>query len=387
MASMLPFTRASAQLHKDLPKVLTSNAVVGERERPRSQWQGSGDSWSRAARNNILLYENDIGSSDRSYTNGISYQTERLYVPRWLEHRLHQKAISTCGLLSMQPCAFTSLGLSQTMFTPESLSVVVLQPRSRPYAGLLLATAGLRIMWPSSLISFNLDGGVGGPPALARETQSLAHWAWSTGAVRPRGWDNQLRFTPHLQTNTQLTHTLLSSHDWSAADGGRAPSFSTDLRVSGEASMGTINGRASLGGAVRVGYRMPAWGGSMRIMPTGRGATRSATVRAIRSFFEELNRDAWIFAFGSATGRAIGWNHTLEGVPLIDGGPKGWREQGSIRIERGVTELSYGVSAGTNTFGLAFQRIVRSKEFDTGAEHRFINLGVYLFGTQVARGR
>lgn len=112
------------------------------------------------------------------------------------------------------------------------------QPDDRPYAGWLSGSfgwstlqsptaRGLSNWWSSTQSSTELIVGVTGPPSYAQNTQSLAHWAWSSGSGQPQNWDNQLGTMLHVNLNNHYAaRPQLKGFEWCLGSGG-APDRST----------------------------------------------------------------------------------------------------------------------------------------------------------------
>lgn len=336
--------------------------------------------WESAARTTAFAVENDAGDSDKSYTNGIRLSTERLHRPQWgLLGRLFAglEPCSAFDEFGNAGCVTTSFSIMQTMFTPRDIETRAAQPEDRPFAGLLAVGASMTRYRDFDSHRISVDMGVGGHLSLARETQSLAHWAWTTSAVRPQGWQHQLNPMLHVQVSSHRAFRWVPPAEHRV--------WSGDLSARTELTGGTVLGRGSLGGVARFGRNLPAWGGLDRIpisqpRSLGGGALggRGASLRA-RTVAAWSRTTAYVF--GSLDGRVVGWNTTLTGVPLIDSdqaktySPSSW-----------IAEPAFGGSVGGPWGGVTFQRVFRSREFSTDDEwHRFWNLSVHLSRRQISR--
>lgn len=366
--------------------------------------RATAQTWSSAARSVSLTEENDaFRTSDSAYTQGLRLLTTRGWFPNKvaMPRRYAASAQFLAGAAWMSPlalfpghragfgdrtgngytgcrgfddfdCSTTFLGVSQTQFTPADLGADTLIPRDRPYAGLLAITAGHTVLRARASFRAQLDAGVSGPPSLSRETQTLAHWTWSPGAERPRGWQHQLRASPHLQATTLYALTTLTTCD----DGDwHCDGWALDHGVRSETSIGTVMGRASSGTIVRFGRNMPRLEGSDRIAVT---AAKSLTGVPPRF---------WFALYGTADARAVGWNTLIQGTPWRDGGVDGWRTRGDVSIRHGLTEWSAGGAAGGRWGGASFQWVSRSSEYRPfGGRHDYASLTILLLRPQIASG-
>jgi len=168
--------------------------------------------------------ENDTPTSDRAYTNGVRLQMHEVPL-------LHRAAgivgVDLVGCLEgtlpretrAVTCLRSSVSLHQTMYTPVAQYDDTVQLRDRPFAGILFAGARWEVLhrrfrteeddttrWYHGEAAFSLEGqaGVLGPSAQARETQRMAHWAVTTSAARPNGWDFQTANRPYLQVVSEV---------------------------------------------------------------------------------------------------------------------------------------------------------------------------------------
>ena len=358
----------------------------------------SAQTWRSAARAVSLTEENDaFRDSDSSYTQGLRIMTTRGWYPNPLSQRrlfaISSSLLSASAWLSPLSflatersafrnvrngclgfndfrCATTFVGVVQTQYTPNDLGADSRNVNNRPYAGLLSVSIGHTLLIPRDAFRTQLDLGVSGRPALSRETQSLAHWTWSPGAERPRGWHHQLRTSPHFQLTTLFSRALLST-----CGGGVyfCDGWALDQSVRTETSLGTVMGRLSQGAVVRVGKNMPRLEGSDRIaVSSGQSAAGSG-------------RRYWFLLFGTADVRGVGWNTLIEGTPWRDNGRDGWRSAQQVAARDGLTEWSLGGAAGGRWGGASFQWVNRSSEYRPfGGRHDYASLTVFLLRSQRA---
>ncbi|HYD53413.1 MAG TPA: lipid A-modifier LpxR family protein, partial [Gemmatimonadaceae bacterium] len=298
-------------------------------------------------------------------------------------------------------CLLLDLGIGQTMYTPDSLTDPHLEPRDRPYAGFLFASVGAtsldapRMRDPESRfvmtqLSNMVIVGVTGPLAQARETQSLAHWTWSSGAVRPLGWHNQLRNAPQAALVTEL-HARPAGWELCNIRNGQGKRIGCgsiderrqfDVTPRAEAVIGTYLRRASLGTVVRAGSRFPDVVSLSRI-PTTRIFGRAREEG--RSVWKRIVPEPyWWYGFAALDGRYVQHNSFIEGG-YRDGGTDGWRSRRLIDARRTLAEGAVGVSVGNSSMTLTVQHIHRTPEYDVRdaprakGMHRYVTLNLAMF--------
>lgn len=292
------------------------------------------------------------------------------------------------GARASRPCGFVSFGLGQTMYTPSTLLDTLPRPDERPYAGMLFATVGFNTTGRRVHYSTELLLGVIGPAAGAEATQSLAHWTWSPGSVKPRGWRNQLRNS--LQVGVINTYALRPpSRLWGLpfpgeycrhdCDGDYGEGRIFDLTLNGELALATHMRRASAGVTARLGYGFPDVLNARRI-PT----TRPGIARAVEGLGDVVTRyQAWFYVFVAQDGRHVWHNALLEGTSADDG-PNQWRTISRIAPRTNVGETSWGWSVGFSSLTVTYQNVLRTTEYDAdGGRHRFGSVSIAL--TTLAR--
>jgi hypothetical protein len=184
-----------------------------------------------------------------------------------------------------------ALEISQSLFTPRDTQINPPNPNDRPYAGILIATAGLvqDTAFTRDLVSVSL--GDVGPGALGREVQNGFHSI--IGDTPNRGWDHQLNDQPAFQLLGQRTWRLSL-----IAAGG----IETDVLPSATVSVGDIRDYVQGGGVLRFGQGLTSDFGTPRIEPGLNGSDAYTNTRPI----------AW-YGFAGVNGQAVGYDVTLDG--------------------------------------------------------------------------
>ena len=311
-----------------------------------------------------VLSEND-GSflkpnelEDRHYTNGaaldFAHKSDTL-----------QGWVDALGL----PNSGTAAGIfvAHEIYTPEDLSRENPDPDDRPYAGYLYggvyaqreADGG----YVDHLDHLQLNLGVVGPSSLAEEVQDYIHENFS--GDDPMGWDAQLG--DELAVNlvyrrvarwslTRQTSRYDSAHR--VGDDGRLTAFDQqaepvegfdlELLPYGELRLGTTHRDATVGGLLRVGWKLPDDFGPAQVRDPG-------------SFTGAGPQRGWsAYAFAGAAARYVEWNTFLQGnyerdpSPAVQPVPFIGIFRGGVAVaytgNRFAAELSYAQSYRTREF-------------------------------------
>jgi lipid A 3-O-deacylase len=356
---------------------LISADADAQGSRGRSHWYKRPHSWT-------LYEENDaFATSDSTYTQGLRLNWNyAVWKPRWnrkfsvaslsfLVPPLSRKnrEIDECvplGERVERPCGSIIFGLGQTMYTPSDLTTPVLQTDQRPYAGYLWVSYGMAVNYPLGVISSQLQLGITGPPSLAQDAQSLAHWTWAHDSPQPQGWGNQIKTMPQVALVNQYSGRWpFMEYCRSGCNGAYTEHRIVDFTPRAQLDLGFPMTRASTGGMVRLGYGFPDILNADRIAVSA----PPASARAIDEFINNLA--PWIMAFASADGRAVAWNQLLSGT-FADRGPNGWHTIKQIDTNHLVWETSYGVGVGSTYATIIYQRVSRGAEYHpNGGTHHY----------------
>jgi hypothetical protein len=100
--------------------------------------------------------------------------------------------------------------LMQLMVTPTDITQAQYQPNDYNYAGALIVMRSFYSFNPQKKFSFQTEwvGGIRGPAAFARQTQTALHKA--IDYQKPMGWGNQLNTKPLLNINFTAEKNLLA---------------------------------------------------------------------------------------------------------------------------------------------------------------------------------
>ena len=297
-------------------------------------------------------YENDlVFNSDSEYTSGIK-----------LENIYSIKNISSSWLkipfyYDEKNYHFTSLGISQQIFTPKDTTSKNVVVNDRPYAGWLYLDFGLHESTEDELYSFSLQFGVVGPGSLAEQSQKEIH------RIRhlyiPQGWDNQLK--------NELGINLIAQHKWLLKT-DTIYGIDSNFIPFAEASLGNVKTYARVGMLMRFGINPGSDFGSSSI-DVG-GANGIPTVPG--SLFTD-GKD-WSFSINLAlAGTAVAHDIFLDGNTF--------KSSHSVEKEPFVGYAAYGFSARYKRIAMEYILTDTTKEFKLQAEnHKYGSILIsYIF--------
>lgn len=306
----------------------------------------------------ITFYtENDkyLAGTDRNYTNGfkLSFLTTDLQslTADPVPHVLQRLARSLGALVPPGRDYKLGLALGQNIYTPTDTDTPAYQPRDRPYAAWLYASAAFQIYraprafasgWRAvgRLDTVDVTIGMVGPGALGRQAQNNFHDV--IGAAHANGWPNQIHNEPGLELGYERKYRIATPR---ARDG-----WGADLIPHAGVTVGNIFAFANLGAEVRAGWKLPADFGTNLIRPSGDSNSR--------------RRPNWsAFAFAAVDGRAVARDVTLQG--------NSFRASADIGHRPFVGDLLVGFAFGTRHWQISYSEAARSHEF-TGQPQRSV---------------
>ena len=284
-------------------------------------------------------YENDlVFNSDSEYTSGIK-----------LENIYSIKNISSLWLkmpffYDEKNYHFTSIRISQQIFTPVDTVSKELVQDDRPYAGWLYIDFGLHESTRDELYSLNLQVGVVGSGSLAEQSQKEIHRFRNLDI--PQGWDNQLK--NELGINLILQHKwLLKTDTLYGIDSNFIPFV--------EASLGNVKTYARAGTLMRFGINPGDDFGSSSIDVGGENGIPTAP--------GSLLTDAkdWSFSINLALAVTV-VAHDI----FLDGNT--FESSHSVEKEPFVVYASYGFSARYKHLAIEYILTDTTKEFKLQAK-------------------
>lgn len=239
-----------------------------------------------------------------------------------------------------------SLELTQSLFTPRNTQLDPPDPQDRPYAGVLLATAGLIHDTSDTRDVISLSLGVVGPAALGEIVQNGFHSI--IGDTSNRGW--------HYQIQDQVAAQVLAQRTWRLpiADLG---SLETDVLPAATVSLGDVRDYAQGGAVFRIGQGLQSDFGTARIEPGLNGSDA----------FTQTQPLVW-YAFAGADGQAVGYDVTLDGSTFRNNTPSVHRIWDVGEFEGGLAVIWHGVRVTyTQTWQTQEFRTARSGLFNFGS--------------------
>jgi lipid A 3-O-deacylase len=278
--------------------------------------------------------------TDRHYTQGLkfTYQQGDDDVPRWT------KGLSDdFPAMGFKPQTLR-LGFvfGQNIYTPQDLQQRAVVTNDRPYGGWLytgmyLQREGTTYGWDIPVMeTFEVDGGVTGPPSLGEATQVTFHHAFFPRSI-PNGWHNQIDTEPGMLLKYQRL--------WRLSTGEEAAHY-IDLipHIGGE--VGNIMIFGNIGAALRAGVNLPDDYG-IQIIDSPVSANGGIS---------PASKPFSMYVFGSVDGRAVGQNVFLDGSTL--------RQSPSVDRIPLVADLISGIAIRLFTHvEISYVRVVRTHEF------------------------
>lgn len=360
-------------------------------------------------RTDRFYWENDIGTSDRHYTNGLRFSTVTSSTELWqrrIEHPLLQVLLfgaRACreGVPPLN-CYHLRTGwaIGQNFYTPDVITDPSPEPTDRPYAGWLYYGQIFELSGACWTHEIEFDFGLIGPLSLSSSIQE--GWHDLFGFPHPAGWDHQIARGLGIQAVYRPTLSILSTR----VDGREVDSLSAahvSAAFTGQISIGTPITSAQVGGVFRIGRGIPQ-AIVPRIGPVLFNAERAAIIAPNaaeeegESAAEEevrLKQEAYaarieaarprnarerpLYGFVGGSVHGVALNDFLEGThlgataqnPLID-----------LEINRVFAEYEAGATFAVpfvpfvGRADITLRRVWRGAEFDGAPEHRFWALSV-----------
>jgi hypothetical protein len=281
-----------------------------------------------------ILFENDVFfGADRDYTNGVelTYTT-----PPSQNVDAIVNFARGLPLFADHGYVRTSYSLGQSIFTPQHTELVVPLATERPYAGFAYGTVSVMEANPDRLDQLQIQLGVIGPMAGAKEAQDWVHSIIDD--LKPKGW--------HYQLHNEPAFNLYYDHSFKIIPPQSLLGVVLDVEPHFGGAAGTVYDYANAGAMVRIGFNLPDDFGPPRIEPNLPGS----------SFFEP-NGAFSLYAFAGVDGRAIARNIFLDGNT--------WRDSPSVDKNWWVGDLTLGAAMTFSGVRLAFTHVFRTREYKT----------------------
>ena len=292
-----------------------------------------------------IFFENYLfDGTDSNYTNGVKYSlispdlsphAKQGLMPRKVLELIHKIPYLRDSGPEYSHRAEISFG--QNMYTPSDTDRTDLVSDDRPYAG--WSYVGLAyhrrtefVQHLDFLDSVELQLGVVGPQAYAKETQDLVHDL--RGIDRAEGWDNQLKNEPGLVV--AFERKWLFYPDVTGA-------LAADAIVHAGGAVGNVATYLNSGLEIRYGLNLPRSFGVSLIRPAG------STLFAPR-------RKPSLYLFGAVDGRYVIRDIFLDGNTFAD--------SHSIDKKDWVADLAAGVTLSYGNLMLTYSHVTRTREFE-----------------------
>ena len=304
---------------------------------------GVGDIIHRPALYNFRL-ENDLfRGTDSDYTSGVSLSwvsanlkdyMDDPCLPHWVRQlnkyyeRMHPNAGSARNMV---------VTAGQMMYTPHDRQANALIQNDRPYAGWLYLGLGYNSRTDKRMDSAEVNVGIVGPAALARQSQNFIHDLRSI--PRFNGLNNQLKNELGIQIVAERKKRF-----WEYKQGGEG--FDAILHYG--TSLGNVKTHLNAGLTLRIG-RLPDDFGTSPIRPGGEGSA------PLESHLTHRFTQGGLHAFLSTDARLVGRDIFLDGNTF---GP-------SHRVEkkRIVGDIATGFAWQWPGGKLSYAHYARSREF------------------------
>ncbi len=296
----------------------------------------------------VLHWENDafIGT-DRDYTNGFKLTARTPFrdgpnashLPRWSRPIIDRLPLVS----SPEHARAVSFSVAQNIYTPEDTDRRDLIEDDRPYAGIILLSAGFHSKTTDIKNNWEFGIGILGPHSYAEDIQD---WVHDLTHTRPaQGWDNQLEdeLLIDIVFETQRRYVLSEKADGLSFDfiphvGGRLGNVSIYLNVGAEA---------------RLGRRLPTNFGTCPIRPGCQPAGAFSRERG----YSHAGRPLGFHLFVGVDGRGVLHDVTLDGNTV--------RDSHQVDREPWVADLMAGIGMEYGKFSGSYSYIFRTKEFET----------------------
>lgn len=191
-----------------------------------------------------FLGENDIGFSDRYYTNGLKL-TYTASGDDFLTSKLQFSLLELITDAHSQRYQTVSLG--QAMYVASTITHSNPPLDDHPYAGWLYANFGAHIVTKTSLDSIAFAVGVVGDWSFAEEVQKFHHS--NIDVDKPMGWRHQVKNEP--------TITISYNHSERFFRKSITDDFATDVIVSLGGDVGNAITQAIARTMLRFGWNLP----------------------------------------------------------------------------------------------------------------------------------
>lgn len=277
-----------------------------------------------------LNWDNDIFLfRDFYYTQGA-----HLY---WVNPLLRKNPANHIFLHLPEADNYFGVGIIQEIYTPKDINDSLLNEVDRPYAGTLFIRSFSVSSDPKKGIRLTsqLDLGIMGPLAGAREAQKLVHEWLNLGF--PEGWDFQIANRPYINYNIQYERRI-----------AQIPGF-LDLTGSARARVGNIHNDLRLGTGIRIGLLNDSFKGNR--LPN-------------KKYTDQYDWELALFAHSYFS--AVFYNATLMGGIIP---PEGTRQFNFNEINNALGIFTGGIQLSYKFIEAVGRVTWKTAEFERGEAH------------------
>ena len=310
----------------------------------------------------VFHLENDLfNGTDSNYTSGVKFSWVSANLQDFLKDPCLPHWVRQFNKYSeaLHPKWDTSRNMvvtaGQAMFTPRDRYRTDLIRTERPYAGWLYLGLGYNARNERELNSVEINMGVVGPAALAKQSQDFIHDL--RGKSRFYGWENQLRNEPGIQ--------LVAERKRRVAKSTNGASMQYDVISHYGVSLGNVKTHLTTGVELRIGSRIPDDFGTSPIRPTGdsNAPLGNGSVR----HFTEGGMHAFISADASLVARDI----------FLDGNT--FTDSHHVAKKHLVGDIAGGVAWQWHGGKITYAHYIRSKEYvGQGRTHGYGSISLSL---------
>ncbi len=300
----------------------------------------------------FLIYENDSNFNsmvDKYYTAGVrlAYYSKDFYDDTGVGKFLRYVGVLPYFSKQIRLYSF-GVFISQEMYAPKDKFSTIPPSTDHPYGGYLYASFLSQNKSKNLLEQIELDLGIVGPAAKAKQVQDFIHKITNNALLA--GWDTQLEneFVANLSYRISYRYVpkFLSKHqDY------------IDFMPQANLSLGNAKTFLQASIIARAGYGLIPF-----VLPTNINTGFVSTPSYAHTFS--------LYAFVGAGGRIVGRNMFLQGNLFAP--------RTELELIRGVGEFIWGVALDYKYFHLAYNVVHRSKEFRT--QDGFMTYGVISLG-------
>ena len=304
----------------------------------------------------LRLYEDNDGmnirglSTDQAYSSGT--RLDFFYTKDHRDRFFLDRAAFKAGDSSVNTYRW---GVTQLMFTPDSLTNYHYQPHDYAYSGTLFASHSVYSYNPIKkyAILTELLVGVRGPAAGGEASQRLIHHIFHF--ERPHGWEHQLENKFLINLNVRLEKQVAQWGEHVELSGG------TQL------SAGTMFSGASIYPMLRMGKMHSYYKGYIQQFSDVRKKHRPRVLQAYVVFRPEIQ---WVI------------NNAMLDGPLLAEDPKDSLKmvtlnRSSNTLNHLVYSLNYGGVLSFGAFGIAYTQNTATALLKHGYSHEYGNVSLY----------